>query len=578
MLYFLAIWTLLLLISGIVGFGLLHGLGAHRFDRPGDRVIMAEWSGVVALAIALLTTSLFLPLSPLVGAIVVLILCVVVLAVRSHRTALVAIVRSVNSPKRLAVLVGLMIAVAAWMTQEVTWSDTGLYHYSNIQWFAGYGSVPGIALLFPNYGFTSSWFALAAPFNAEILDARGTATTNGFVLLLVVCQLVIHLRRLLHREGMVSDWFMVIFLLMIPPIAWMDGVNTILISPSPDIPLLLLVGVIAWCFLTRVNHQAIPLTRLQNPGFEMHLIPLILATGALTIKLTAVPLWLVTSLFYSYARGFKFYRWVVASGIAILLMTPVFAHSIIASGCPLYPSSLLCLDLPWSLSPEAVQETAKSTHEWMSWVSTPPPEIPRWLWAFWRWFHKSTTTRFMAFLLVVNSGCLVYLCKRKTIEAEQGKNWVMVLAVTGIVFFLATAPFFRFSLSYLILLPALSVTLAWGDLISSRSHLSSYLNSVQKFKFKWAIAGALPALLVAVTLHGSSPSRLVLPPPLKHVPVIQKQARNFLYWSPKQPDELCWATKIPCTTLLHGDVILRDPERGFRSGFVRQLNSTQKST
>lgn len=593
MLYFIAVWTLLLIISGIIGLGLLNGLRADRFNQMGDRLIIAEWLGVVTLTIALFTTSLFLPLSPLVGAIVAFILCLCVLAFRANRTELANILRLGNSRKLLAVshaevgflastqptqgdprkllagLLAVMIAVAAWMTQEVTWIDTGLYHYGNIQWFAQYGSVSGIALIFANYGFTSSWFALAAPFNPEWLDARATAMTNGFALLLVVCQFLLHSNRILQQEGTISDWFMVIFLLMIPPIARLDGVNTIIISPSPDMPVLLLVSVIAWCFLTICNSKAINVEYSKTSVLNIQLIPLFLAIGAVTMKLTAIPLLFVASLFYSYRKGFKLDRFVVASAIAILLLIPVFAYNVKASGCPLYPSSVLCFDLPWSLPLTVAQETAEATHGWNSWFGEPPAGMPRWLWASWRWLN-TTTTRFMAFMLVVNVFCLVYLFRRRVTESDAGKYWVIAISITGIAFFLKTAPFFRFSLSYLILLPALSVALACHDWVSAKLRWNRYPDLIQRFKVRWAIAVALPTLLVAVTLHGNSLSRLVLPPPLRRVPVVQRQATNFLYWSPEQPDELCWSTPIPCTTLVNPDVFLKDPERGISVGFVRQ--------
>ncbi len=67
MLYFIAVWTGLLIVCLTVGCGLLHWLRATALERPGDRAIAATWLGLVVLAISLLAISIGIPLSPLVG-------------------------------------------------------------------------------------------------------------------------------------------------------------------------------------------------------------------------------------------------------------------------------------------------------------------------------------------------------------------------------------------------------------------------------------------------------------------------------------------------------------------------------
>ncbi|NJM48594.1 MAG: hypothetical protein HC860_22500, partial [Alkalinema sp. RU_4_3] len=140
-----------------------------------------------------------------------------------------------------------MVGLAAWISQKVTWHDTGYYHYSAIEWFRDFGSVPGIALLFKNLGFTSSWFALGAPFNPAFAGARVTAGLNGLALLIAIAHWCVAVRAWGKGESNFSDRLAVMFYtLAIPICLLMKPLSLILVSPSPDLPVLLLVGAVAW--------------------------------------------------------------------------------------------------------------------------------------------------------------------------------------------------------------------------------------------------------------------------------------------------------------------------------------------
>src|SRR5688572_7178302 len=65
MLFDLAAWALIILVAYAVGSGVLAVLGADQL-RLGDRFILATWTGIVFIALALLGVSLLGPLSPIV--------------------------------------------------------------------------------------------------------------------------------------------------------------------------------------------------------------------------------------------------------------------------------------------------------------------------------------------------------------------------------------------------------------------------------------------------------------------------------------------------------------------------------
>ncbi|NJM58391.1 MAG: hypothetical protein HC857_14500 [Synechococcales cyanobacterium RU_4_20] len=78
--------------------------------------------------------------------------------------------------------------------------------------------------------------------------------------------------------------------------------------------------------------------------------------GALSIKLTALPILPVALLAYSVVQGkFRWQRACLGLGLIAIVMTPAMVYGVITSGCPLYPAQALCLNLPWSPGPSKWQ-------------------------------------------------------------------------------------------------------------------------------------------------------------------------------------------------------------------------------
>ncbi|HEY9614847.1 LIC_10190 family membrane protein, partial [Allocoleopsis sp.] len=195
MLVLMIAWAGLMLACWLIGTAILNGVKGDCFERIGDRLIIAVWLGVVILSVSLLAVSLVLPLSPLVGALVAITMAAIALSLQCTR-AEIRTLRSVLSAKWIFGFITLEAIVAASASQKITFFDTGLYHFQVIRWLSRFGAVPGLALIHNRFGFTSSWFALAAPFNAGIFEARTAALTSGFAFLLASLHFLICLTRI----------------------------------------------------------------------------------------------------------------------------------------------------------------------------------------------------------------------------------------------------------------------------------------------------------------------------------------------------------------------------------------------
>ncbi|WP_373539036.1 hypothetical protein [Chamaesiphon sp.] len=554
MLYFILVWTLLLIGCGGCGFGLLNLLKIRSVDRVGDRAIIAVWLGMLTIAIALLASALVVPLSPQFGG--GLLIIFFLLSMRSTRLELFALSKRI-SKRQISIYVSAAIAIAALFAQPVIWDDSGLYHYSLVHWFAKFGTVPGLALLFPNFGFTSAWFAFSAPLNPEWLSDRTMATANGFVLLLAILQLSIGIDRLLRQQAQLSDWFITIYYSCVLSLTM--GANlmpAILVSPSPDIPALLIVAMTVWAIVAVETNAA---TKFAQ---ERQIVPLILAVGAVSIKLVTLPLLLVTGLWFVFRAGFgvKLGQRIGILAVVSLLLIPFLLSSVTTSGCPLYPSSALCLDLPWTIVND--RATANSTHHWISWYGTPDPGIHPWVWAFQHWI-VSGGNKFTAGMIAISIGCAIYLLKTRS--HRHGSIVAIAIAGVGIGFFLLTAPFNRFMLPYLFIVPALALA------TYCRSHLAidSIFVRLTLAPIKFASLGLLSiALVLAIIRVQTSYSLLLLPPAIAQTATIERQVNDVTYFAPASGLPRCWTNKLPCAYDL-ARIRLRDPDRGIQAGFIR---------
>lgn len=570
--YFIIAWLVLLLISLSVGIALLNVSQRHGFDRAEDRLIIAVWLGVITLSNVLLAIAAIFPLSPLIGALAAGGLCLVSLLSKRSRTELITLVFRLSLNHIVGFFI-LAIAIAALTTRQVTWHDTGYYHYQVIQWLAKFGIVPGIALLFPNFGFTSSWFALAAPFNAEILDSRVSAVTNGFIFLIATLQCLICFAHCLSRKARLSDWFMVACsLLLLPIVVFVKPLSSILVSPSPDLPVIFLVEIIAWSTLVLSESRSVGLAKHKGI-IDAEAMPLFLSAGAVTLKLTALPVLLASSLFFVLNNRFKLRSIVVAGTAVTLLLTPMLLSGVMTSGCPIYPSSLFCLDLPWTLTQEAADRVAKGSYGLTNWVSTSPPGIHPLLWALWQWFTSSLEKQLMALLMLFSILPAIYLARKVRLARFYTLLWTLSIAVLGSAFIALQAPFFRFAVPYLFLSPALGIAVYF------QSDCESTFNRMIKRSSAWfalkptltllSIACiALITLTIIVPTRNDDVSRVLLPPRVQRIPLVTKRVNDVTYLSPVG-DVSCWAAQLPCTGNISPNIKLRHPEAGIAGGFIR---------
>lgn len=571
MVYFLLTWTGLLTVCWGAGCGVLHCLGALGETQPnrlGDRAIVSTWLGLTLVAITLLAIALCWPLSPLVGFGVMLLLLLLALRSKAVRTDLRLVSDRLSTV--LLLIYGLCAgAIAPFFTQPVSWIDTGLYHAGLIRWLADDGVTPGLALLNSQLGFMSAWFAIAAPFNPPGFDGRASAVMNGFALLLTLLQVAIVLPRIVQRRAVTSDWFILIFSLTLGGLfSQTKLLPVITVSPSPDIAVALLSVIFAWAIL-----------------LNLELVPILLAAGAISIKLTAMPLMAIAIGFYL-SKQVSWRRLAIVSLLVISLLSPFFVAEILVSGCPLYPSTFACLSLPWTPEALNLQTLAAASQGWNTWFGSPPAEANSTLWLLRAWFNSNASSKLITLLILLSICSLIHFLVFSRAQLSRALIWLIILGISGTTFIMLQVPLFRLGMSYVLLLPILSSALLlnngfnyccnyWLNSNTCQVLTHRFYSVFKPLQFKkqtLSLSGValVGAIMLGHQAHQATGYSFWLPPPLPVATLKIAKLNGITYAVVQDQGGKCWATQPPCVWELPVKVYLRDRTRGIRGGFTAQ--------
>jgi hypothetical protein len=347
------------------------------------------------------------------------------------------------------------------------------------------------------------------------------------------------------------------------------------------------------------------------------LIPLLLAAGAVGVKLNALPLLVVACVYYVWRVGLNVRRVLRAGALVALLLLPTLAHRFFVSGCPLYPSKVLCVEAPWAVGVKQAELHTRVIREWARWDGRKPEWANGWNWVG-PWLTRGFTpknapvplfcllvmcvgacvrarTRLRAqgallllagcaglvlFLLIRGGGLLMVLVATAAAVVAltrwgvelKGRAWVLAAGLAGTALMLYAGPALRFGLGYTaILFAALLVPVALrfaGDVWPRWATLDVLLTACGLLLFTLTVA------IEAGTYIGAGVEgrfrRLLVPPPLPEA-VLSTREVNGLRYSVTVESEQCWAAAVPCApSELPEDMTLRDPARGLGAGFVRQ--------
>jgi hypothetical protein len=407
--------------------------------------------GVAGLTVYLNTASIFLPTNYF------LLLPAVVLSFylfrqkefRQRLSSTIAANRRLLFVKQNSVITCSILLVVLLFTFVPPYNtDSSGYHFLSILWNEKFKAVPGLANLFPQYGYNSSFFVLSAAFSFTDVFKQSIYPIN-FVLTTLFFLWLLKKSFLYNHPNKLLIWLLLIVLLRQFPIN--------LASPSADALTSILVFYILFNVYEKVGSQ-------WNEADWKVLI--LLSIFSVIIKLSTLPLLLIVFVpLLTFKKNWKDVLILYAKlfPLALLIIIPWLVRNIILSGYLVFPFPAVdVFSFDWKVptntviaerqhiahAPRMISENYKYVEglNFLQW-------FPRWLPNLWRDNHFN----FILVLVGLFSPVIALHRKNKSIKSFQFLAWL--IAYVGVWFWLITSPDIRFGYHYLlpcILLPLLS--------------------------------------------------------------------------------------------------------------------------
>lgn len=221
-------------------------------------------------------------------------------------------------------------------TIKIVNNDTGIYHIQIILWTNEYGSVPGIANLFPRYGLGSNWFNLISSFRIPLFKHENFTYLNTTLAIWFFLWLFANWRwHLRNFHTNLSNKIFSLFYLLILIFClfdwelFRDAAN----STNYDfIVTALTVMIISWLIESILSNE------FNKPS---SLLFTILCISLIPFKLSGIFILSPLLFFLIYNNNLR--NWIQLICVALILITPLLIKNYIITGFPLYP-------LTWSIS------------------------------------------------------------------------------------------------------------------------------------------------------------------------------------------------------------------------------------
>jgi hypothetical protein len=453
----------------------------------------------------------------------------------------------------------------------VTNYDSGLYHLGAIKYAGDYATIPGIANLYFPLGYNTSLYPVGAFLGNGPWNGNGFRLFNGFLIVLLVVDVVLRLARTKNVKGKRSTgtYFLVIAipLTLVPLVSLSDYWVT---SPSSDAAVLV-ITLISIAYLLDALTQKNNMVANASVSFTAAVI-------AFSLRPTMVVFLIGLSLVLLYRvirtkSGRRIYLLIPAI-LGIVLLIIQSARDYLLSGWLQYPLSLISFNVPWLASDpiwnrDATLGNARNpadiwgSVEGFTWVDPYLSRLP----SQWETFFVAGLAALVIALLLLNS---------KFGKPLRWKTLILALlpvTVGVITWFLFSPPTFRFG---------------WGVVFSFFLVLIAFpLKAiVEKNTFKVTRALTPTLAFMLITLVGfnlatrfqsdtiTENNTWSVGPisidyklsPITPMPIVeQKLASDLVVTSPTESDQ-CWDNYPLCSPIVIPSLSLRG--QNLQEGFL----------
>ncbi len=465
----------------IVVYGAPVGLVLTRNLSPAT-IRISMWSGLFLLLTLSIFSNLFIPLKSTAAILVVVAVAVFALLltwILIQRRSIPFLPKRRNwsaLPKTGWFLVAALVVVSIWWlvaaTRAPTNYDSGLYHLQAIWYAADFRTIPGLANLYPSYGFSNSLMPLTAITTNGPMGLDAYRVINGFFFVLLFVETILRLKS--NRRNSVGTKILVIGLgVFVAPMIWMS--DYWVTSPTFDTPVAILTFVSVAALADVLTSD-----RMRGADVVSALIPMAIAASMrqhywfLFAFFALILLWIVLR---RRTVGVKTVFWLSTTASTVLFFV-MLVRDFILSGWVLYPYKIFSFNVDWvAPDPVTLIEAAKL------WSRSPTPAYQQ-MGDGWAWVRPWLGANLVSWVFLAILGCLILVLATFFVTRKVWRPRALFVIVAPLILFLLIwfflgAPHVRYSWAPLLLIGAIPLAWAWQSIEVNQGQALHLMNVAQ---------------------------------------------------------------------------------------------------
>ncbi len=411
-------------------------------------------TGLVTLTVYAECFSIFYKVGAVCHALMLIILTIGAYKYRKEVSVLLTGVRKRFRSKEGVVCLIIVLISAFYASRGVFHRDTGIYHAQAIRIIEEYGVIKGIGNFQLHFAYNSSYLALCALFTMSFVLPFALHTMTGFIMALFTCYAACGLMKWTSRASHTAD--MARLAIIIYGITVLEYLQ----SPATDYGAMYMVLYIMCAWITQAVEKKDDADDIPVYGYLA-----VLSIFTVSMKLSAAALVVLAVLPFILLVKKKMTKETISFiVIGFLSFLPYLVRNVIISGWLLYPAEAIDLfNVVWKVPAEYMKFDADQIKVWgrelqdtMSVEEGITVGISDWL-PIW-WEKKRFYEKLLLAFQVAGAGAvllnLIIRKVRKKIRADVAMFYIAVFINIAMWFF--TAPFIRYGLAFLMLLPLCS--------------------------------------------------------------------------------------------------------------------------
>ena len=365
----------------------------------------------------------------------------------------------VSDRQRRLVVFALIVLGAAFFTSRGSFhTDTGIYHAQAIRLIEEYGVIKGLGNLQLHFAYNSSYLSLCAMFTMGFMlpEKLHLHTMTGFFMVVFCCYAVHGLLRVREHKRHGGDFARIAILLY--GLTNMTGLQ----SPATDYGTMFMVLYILTAWISYAEEHEDETEDIAYYGYLA-----VLSIFTVSMKLSAALLVLLAIL--PFIRLVQRKMWKELSFFLIIgfvSFLPYLVRNVIISGWLFYPVAAIDLfDVVWKIPREYMEVDATQIKVWARClfdVTRVDDGISTWFPVWWE--NRTHFEEMLMYSEIVGAALLVFNTVHRIKEKSLDLAWIVFQAtvILNIFLWFFTAPFVRYGLAFLFLLPLCAV----GDALS----------------------------------------------------------------------------------------------------------------